>query len=153
MPYQFNPFTGNFDNTIPLENGQIPSSYLPSYVDDVLEYANFASFPATGETGKIYVAIDAGTTYRWSGSTYIAIGATVNNIDDLTDVDTSTVAPTDGQSLIWDNTAGQWEPGTVVQSEPTGITGASAITNCVQISQANYDAIGTPDANTLYVIV
>lgn len=31
--------------------GRVPSGQLPSYVDDVLEYANFAAFPATGETG------------------------------------------------------------------------------------------------------
>jgi hypothetical protein len=51
----------------------IPSAILPSYVDDVLEYANLAAFPATGETGKIYVAIDTNKQYRWSGSTYIQI--------------------------------------------------------------------------------
>ena len=53
--------------------GKVPTSQLPAYVDDVLEYANLASFPATGETGKIYVAIDTNKTYRWSGSTYIYI--------------------------------------------------------------------------------
>ena len=36
-------------------NGLVPTSQLPSYVDDVLEYANYSSFPGTGETGKIYV--------------------------------------------------------------------------------------------------
>lgn len=35
----------------------------------------------------------------------------------------------------------------------TGGTGSSTIGNIVQISQANYDALGTPDANTFYVIV
>ena len=35
--------------------GKVPSSQLPSYVDDVLEYNNKSSFPAEGETGKIYV--------------------------------------------------------------------------------------------------
>ena len=34
-------------------------------------------------------------------------------INDLTDVDTSSVAPTDGQALVWDNANSQWEPGTV----------------------------------------
>ena len=53
--------------------GLVPASQLPSYVDDVLEYANLAGFPATGETGKIYVAIDTNKTYRWSGTTYIYI--------------------------------------------------------------------------------
>jgi hypothetical protein len=41
----------------------------------VVEYANLAGFPATGETGKIYVAIDTGFTYRWSGSVYIQINS------------------------------------------------------------------------------
>jgi hypothetical protein len=54
-------------------SGQIPSTQLPSYVDDVLEGANLASFPATGETGKIYVALDTNKTYRWSGSAYVYI--------------------------------------------------------------------------------
>ena len=53
--------------------GKVPSSQLPAYVDDVLEYANQAAFPATGETGKIYVALDTNKTYRWSGSAYIYI--------------------------------------------------------------------------------
>lgn len=54
-------------------NGLVQASQLPSYVDDVLEYASFAGFPATGETGKIYVALDTNKTYRWSGSAYIYI--------------------------------------------------------------------------------
>lgn len=53
--------------------GRVPSAQLPSYVDDVLEYANLASFPATGETGKIYVTLDTNKIYRWSGSVYIEI--------------------------------------------------------------------------------
>lgn len=54
-------------------SGLIDSVYLPSYVDDVLEYADFASFPVTGETGKIYVAKDTNLIYRWSGSSYIQV--------------------------------------------------------------------------------
>lgn len=53
--------------------GKVPSSQLPSYVDDVLEYATKSSFPATGESGKIYVAQDTNLTYRWTGSAYIEI--------------------------------------------------------------------------------
>jgi phage-related tail fiber protein len=53
--------------------GLVPSTQLPSYVDDVLEYATLAGFPTTGETGKIYVAIDTNKTYRWSGSAYVYI--------------------------------------------------------------------------------
>lgn len=34
-------------------------------------------------------------------------------IDDLSDVDTTTVPPTEGQVLVWDSTAGQWEPAAI----------------------------------------
>lgn len=61
---------GNFPK---LTDGLIPASYLPSYVDDVIEAANLASFPKTGESGKIYVALDTNLTYRWSGTTYVEI--------------------------------------------------------------------------------
>lgn len=55
------------------ENGKVPSAQLPSYVDDVLEYASVSVFPATGESGKIYIALDTNKTYRWSGTTYTEI--------------------------------------------------------------------------------
>ena len=51
-------------------NGKIPSSQLPSYVDDVLEYSSKASFPTTGEKSKIYVDTTSNLTYRWGGSGY-----------------------------------------------------------------------------------
>ena len=54
-------------------DSKVPAAYLPSYVDDVLEYANLAGFPAIGETAKIYVALDNNKTYRWSGSAYVEI--------------------------------------------------------------------------------
>lgn len=56
-----------------LVNGLVPASQLPSYVDDVLEYATTNNFPATGEAGKIYVATTTNLTYRWSGSVYVEI--------------------------------------------------------------------------------
>lgn len=40
-----------------------------------------------------------------------------------------------------------------VASDPSGITGATAITNIVKISQADYDAIVTKDPETYYIIV
>jgi hypothetical protein len=60
--------------------GLVPSTQLPSYVDDVLEYTNLAGFPASGTTGKIYVALDTNKIYRWSGTTYIEVSPTVGTI-------------------------------------------------------------------------
>lgn len=70
-------------------SGLVPSSILPSYVDDVLEYANLASFPGTGATGKIYVALDTNKIYRWSGSTYIEISASPGSTDAVTEGSTN----------------------------------------------------------------
>jgi len=53
-----------------LVDGLVPANQLPGYVDDVLEYANLASFPLLGEASKLYIAIDTNLVYRWSGSTY-----------------------------------------------------------------------------------
>lgn len=61
------------DGKADLVDGKVPAAQLPSYVDDVLEYEDRAHFPATGEAGKIYVALDTNKTYRWSGSDYVEI--------------------------------------------------------------------------------
>lgn len=58
-------------------DGKVPSSQLPSYVDDVLEYDSQSKFPTSGETGKIYIAKDTNLTYRWSGTTYVEISASL----------------------------------------------------------------------------
>jgi len=65
--------------------GKVPANQLPSYVDDVLEFANLVAFPATGEAGKIYVALDTNKTYRWSGSAYVEISASPGTTDALTE--------------------------------------------------------------------
>lgn len=54
-------------------SGKIDSEYLPSYVDDVLEYNSYGGFPLSGETGKIYVDLATNQIYRWSGSTYVEV--------------------------------------------------------------------------------
>jgi hypothetical protein len=59
------------------DDGKVPSAQLPSYVDDVLEYDNKASFPATGENGKIYVDKSTNITYRWGGTAYVEISASL----------------------------------------------------------------------------
>lgn len=54
-------------------SGKVPSAQLPSYVDDVLECINKASFPTTGESGKIYIDQTTNLTYRWGGTAYVEI--------------------------------------------------------------------------------
>ena len=57
----------------------------------------------------------------------------------------SAVQPGDNVSTLTNDAA-------YVPSDPTGVTGADAITNIMSLTQAEYDAI-TPNASTLYVIV
>lgn len=76
------------------EDGKVPTSQLPSYVDDVIDSyivsgatalsagwlsATSGGSALTPETGKIYVVLSSGAylnkTYRWSGTTYVEISA------------------------------------------------------------------------------
>ena len=70
-------------------SGKVASAQLPSYVDDVVEAANQAALPGTGETGKIYVTVDNGKIYRWSGSAYVEISASPGSTDAVTEGSTN----------------------------------------------------------------
>lgn len=72
-------FKSKLDARFPIlgTDGKVPSSYLPSYVDDVLEYTSISAFPSTGETGKIYVDVSSNKTYRWGGTSYVEISASL----------------------------------------------------------------------------
>ena len=67
-------------------SGKVPSSQLPSYVDDVIEgYYSSGKFyynedktnEISGETGKIYTDLNSNKTYRWGGSAYVEISASL----------------------------------------------------------------------------
>lgn len=62
---------------------KVPAIYLPSYVDDVLEYPDFASLPVTGTSGIIYITIDNNKEYRWGGSTYVELVASPGTTDNI----------------------------------------------------------------------
>ena len=85
-----------FDNIVKLENGKIPASQLPSYVDDVIDvqidptsdykkaykvnYSTGGAFTigelVTPEHNKIYSNVDS-KIYRWSGSSYVEISSSL----------------------------------------------------------------------------
>ena len=71
-------------------NGKILETFLPSYVDDVIEgyYYNDKFYTTSAHTteipaeqGKIYVDIPSNTTYRYGGTTYVPI---TNPVDIMT---------------------------------------------------------------------
>ena len=59
--------------------GKVPSSQLPSYVDDVVEFDSLADFPThdEAERDKIYVALDTNKIYRWGGTKYVEISSSL----------------------------------------------------------------------------
>ena len=67
-------------------SGKVPSTQLPSYVDDVIEgyYYNEKFYKEAahtteipGESGKIYVDLSTDKTYRWGGSSFVVISETL----------------------------------------------------------------------------
>lgn len=70
-------------------NGFIPTSQLPSFVDDVIEVADYASLPGTGVSGKLYITLDTNGVYRWSGTVYVQISDSVSTSDTATRLSTA----------------------------------------------------------------
>ena len=79
------------------------SEYFDGYLDDIRITKGVARYTADFTAPTAELPVNTTTTIPYS-------------IDKLDDVDTSAVAPTDGQALLWDNTASKWEPGAVVNS-------------------------------------
>jgi hypothetical protein len=124
---------GAANGVAPLDgSAKISSTYLPSYVDDVLEYANLASFPVTGETGKIYIALDTNKCYRWSGSAYIYItSGAVDSVNGKTGVVVLTKADI-GLSNV-DNTSDLNKP--ISTATATALAGKEPLISSGNISQ------------------
>lgn len=89
-------------------DGKVPSTQLPSYVDDVVEgYAKTSTSDSgvvtvdgfykeaefttaiTGETGKIYVDLATNISYRYGGTTYVQI--TSSDMTALTNAEIDTI--------------------------------------------------------------
>lgn len=67
-----------FDLKADLVNGIVPLSQLPESLSvTVEEYANLAAFPATGDAGTYYKALDTGIVYLWSGTEYTSISGSL----------------------------------------------------------------------------
>jgi len=68
--------------------------------------------------GNDLIAAGSGITITkisTSGSQYeiSSSGASINSINDISDVDTATAPPTGGQALVWNNADSEWQPGTI----------------------------------------
>jgi hypothetical protein len=83
-----------------LVDGKVPASQLPSFVDDVIEVANYAALPIPGASGVIYITLDTNKVYRWSGSVYVEIASGVTNLSYTPGVSNGTVNSDTGSDAI-----------------------------------------------------
>lgn len=75
--YSSNKLTTLFAAKASLVNGKVPAAELPGFVDDIEEYTTISDFPNPGEAGKLYVDLSTNLLYRWSGSVYVSIPASL----------------------------------------------------------------------------
>jgi len=107
-------------------DSKIPSAYLPSYVDDVLEFASYAALPTSGETGKIYVTTDTNYEYRWSGSIYIRLVSSPGTTDALAEGATNKYFTTArAQSAISVSGSLSYANGVISYTTPTQVSAFS----------------------------
>lgn len=124
-------------------NGKIPSNQLPSYVDDVSEYPTYGDFPLSGEEDKIYVAMDTGFTYRWSGSQYVRL----NTYDPATQSASGLMSAQDKTKLDGIEQGAQVNPGEATASA-SGLMSAADKTKLNGIATgANVSSIAYDSAN------
>lgn len=125
-------------------DGKIPSAQLPSYVDDVLEYNTKSEFPTTGEAGKIYIAKDNNKTYRWSGTAYTEISASL-----ALGTTSSTAFRGDHGKIAYDHAQAK---GVAFASGLYKITtnAEGHVTAATAVVKADITALGIPGSNTTY---
>ena len=85
-----------FSGVLSLAKGGTGASTQPTAINNLLP-------SQTGNATKVLTT--NGTNVSW--------GSATGSINDLTDVDTVTLAPANGNVLIWNSTTSQWIPGTV----------------------------------------
>ncbi|MGW0245039.1 hypothetical protein ACWDYH_00175 [Nocardia goodfellowii] len=148
---------GQANGYAPLDaNSTVPPVYLPSYVDDVLEYTSASTFPATGETGKIYLAIDTGKIYRWGGSTYGEISPSPGSTDAVPE-GASNKYYTDSRvsdrvAAMFGNTAGTVTQGNDPRLADSRTPSAGTVPcDFVWVSHSGNRAAGTGDIGAMYV--
>lgn len=122
--------------------GLIPANQLPSYVDDVMEFATLGAFPATGEASKIYVAADTSYTYRWSGSGYIWINGGAGSADSAVKLSVARTIATTGDASWSVSFDGSSNVSAALTLASTGIVAGTYNSSATTITPITFDAKG-----------
>lgn len=135
-------------------NGKVPSSQLPSYVDDVLSYNSASAFPATGEDGKIYIAKDTNLSYRWGGSEYVVISPSLALGSTSSTAYRGDWGAEDRAAIGTLSTLNTTEKSNLVGAVNELKTASDACKKIVYLaSEAAYEALNPPDPDTVYMIL
>ena len=138
--------------------GKVPSSQLPSFVDDVIEaYYNTTdgkfyeestyTTEITPETGKIYVDLTTNKTYRWGGSAYVeiseslALGTTHATAFYGDYGQTAYTHATDSSRLTTATAVGLYKVGATAEGHVSGLTA---------IAKADITGLGIPGSNATF---
>ena len=125
--------------------GMIPTGNLPSYVDDVIEADDYDALPPTGEAGKIYVDKETNKTYRWGGSAYVEISASLA----LGETSATAFRGDYGKTAYDHAQAKGSEFATGFYKITTNAEGH--VTSATAVSKGDITALGVPAQDTTYV--
>jgi hypothetical protein len=113
------------------------------------------TLPATPANGDTVTVLDYAGTFDTDNLTIARNGSNIESLADDLICEVADAAFTlvyVGSTVGWKVVPYQGTAIPSVRSDATGITGASAIDNIVTISQADYDALGSYDGGTVYII-
>lgn len=134
------------------------SSFTGAQIDAAIATANSALQSVSGTTDEVVVT--GGDTISLAAAVTTSLGLadtalqSISGTTDEIDVAGSTIslATAVTTSLALADTATQpADIANMVESDPSAVSGADAVTNIMSLTQLEYDAI-TPDAATFYII-
>jgi len=170
MGFAFNPFTGNFDAK---GSGGGGSSYIDGEVQNFSALPQTVGSPAVDSAYLVREAEGAWLLNRKPAGIYIRTANTGTRASDWTYAGEFPDVFNDANFVLYDNgdstnnlqfqlsgistgttrtlTAAN-RSGTMVVSDTSAGSGSDVVNNIVSLTQAEYNAIGSPDAATLYLI-
>lgn len=140
---QVNAFLGGSGSGNPFDQN-LNTTDSPSFVAVILPGTGAYNFQITN-TGIVFADGTSLTSASFSTSSITNFNSSVSGLINVKNI-------TAGSGIVVNNNSGNFTVNSSLVSNPSGITGATSITNIVQISQTDYDNLGSYDPNTVYII-
>ena len=144
-------------------------SVIPFYFADQTAFPSATTYHGaiahSHADGKMYFAHST-TWNALANASDVPAAYSATSINALSDVDTVTAAPTNGQALVWNSVRSNWEPGTVsggggvtygISAETNAggadirLTGSDASTDNLTIAAGTNVTVTRTDANTITI--